>query len=364
MINTLGHTVTLTLFGESHGAQIGCVLDGLSAGIPVCEETVKKALALRRPAGNISTARREEDEFSIVSGVYRGYTTGAPLTVLIPNKDTRSGDYDSIPLRPGHADLTALQKYKGFSDPRGGGHFSARLTAPIVAAGAIVREALKRKGIVIGTHLSSVGRVCDRGFENVEADLAFLADKAFPVLDGAAAEKMEAEILTAREDCDSVGGVLETAVTGLPAGLGGGTFRSVESVLSHALFSVPAVKGVEFGGGFGLSAMRGSEANDAIGLDERGEYYLKTNRCGGLLGGITCGAPLLFRCAMKPTPTIAKPQETVLASEGREVIHSFHGRHDPCVAHRAAAVVNAVTALVLADLLAQHYGEGWLGEEK
>lgn len=362
MKNSLGTNVVTTIFGESHGAAVGGVIDGLAPGIPVDCDRIKKQLSLRRPAGAISTARVEEDEFEIVSGVFEGKTTGTPLCLLIPNRNVRSGDYEATKdlARPGHADYTGFIKYHGFADYRGGGHFSGRVTAALVALGAIAQTALEGRGIKVGTHIARLSDVSDRGFSDYSADLAALSDRPFPVLDENAGERMRAAILSAKEDNDSVGGILETAVTGLPAGVGEPWFDTLEGVLSHGLFSIPGVKGVEFGDGFALAGMRGSEANDAF-VPRDGGIATATNRNGGINGGISNGMPLLFRCAVKPTPSIAKTQSTVDIKTGAAAELSLVGRHDPAIVHRARAVVDAVTALVLSDALAGRYGVDWLG---
>ena len=360
MKNTFGTSVSVTLFGESHGPEIGAVIDGLAPGLPVDEAFIAAQLTLRRPAGTISTARREADAFRIVSGVFEGRSTGAPLAVLIPNADTRSGDYQRGPARPGHADFTAWAKYHGFEDYRGGGHFSGRLTAALVAAGAIVLPALKAKGILIGTHIARCAGIDDAPFgDDLSADLERLNALPFAVLDEARGQRMREAIESAASRGDSVGGVLETAVTGLPAGVGEPWFDTVEGVLSHALFSVPAVKGVAFGDGFALADMAGSEANDPFRMKD-GRPVTETNRNGGVNGGITNGMPLVFRCAVKPTPSIALPQRTVNPLTGEETGLQISGRHDPAIVHRARVVVDSVTALALCDLLAQRYGTDWL----
>ena len=356
MKNTFGQSVSVTLFGESHGAEIGAVLDGLAAGIPVDEAFIRHQLSLRRPARDgLSTPRVEADEFRIVSGVFEGKTTGTPLCILIPNGNTKSKDYPRGIARPGHADYTAECKYHGFQDYRGGGHFSGRITAALVAAGAIAISALRMNGILIGTHISELSDVRDRAFQNLEADLERLNDLTFPVLDDAVAEEMKQRIRDAAAECDSVGGVLETAVTGFPAGVGEPWFDTVESVLSHGLFSIPAVKGVEFGEGFGFARLKGSQANDPMRM-ENGKVVTVTNRNGGINGGITNGMPITFRCAVKPTPSIAKMQDSVDLERMENVSLSVHGRHDPAVIHRARVVVDSVTALTLCDLLAQRFG--------
>ena len=364
MRNTFGSSVQVTLFGESHGTAIGAVVDGMAPGIRVDEEHIRARLALRRPQGSISTARKEPDAFSIVSGVYNGFTTGAPICILIPNTDTKSADYEAMRYlpRPGHADYTAYVKYSGFEDHRGGGHFSGRITAALVAAGSIAQDALAQKGVSIGTHIQSCAGISDAPFRDLEKETELLSKKAFAVIDDEAGERMKAAIESARADLDSVGGVLQTAVVGLPAGVGEPWFDTVEGVLSHALFSVPGVKGVSFGAGFGFADMRGSEANDAF-YTENGTVKTKTNNNGGVNGGITNGMPILFSCAVKPTPSIGVPQQTVDMAKGENAQLIIHGRHDPAIIHRARAVVDGVTALALCDLLALRYGADWLGGE-
>ena len=363
MKNTFGSALTLTLFGESHGPMTGVVLDGLCPGLPVDEDAIRHELDLRRPSGSISTARREADEFVLASGVFHGRTTGTPLSILIPNADTDSGDYSDGPARPSHADLTAHIKYEGFEDYRGGGHFSGRLTAPLAAAGAILRAALSAKGIHVGTHIARLAGIPDRPFGDLAADIAALSETSFPVLDPDAADAMRAAIEEVRTDGDSVGGVLETAITGLPAGLGEPWFDTVEGELAHALFAIPAVKGVEFGAGFAIAEMRGSDANDPIACGPDGTPVFLTNNNGGINGGITNGAPVVFRTAVKPTPTVAKPQNTVNFVTGENTVIESRGRHDPAVVHRARVAADAMALLVAADLLTVRYGCGWFRQE-
>ena len=359
MKNTFGNSISLTLFGESHGAYIGATLDGLAPGLTVDEGSIRDQLSLRRPAGKISTARREDDEFSVISGVFNGRTTGTPLTIIIPNTNTRSGDYQRGPARPGHADYTAFVKYHGFEDYRGGGHFSGRITAALAAAGAILISALRGKGIYIGTHIASCAGIADRAFGELSEDIPALNGRSFAVLDEAQGEKMKAAIEAAAADRDSVGGVLQTAVVGVPAGVGEPWFDTVEGVLSHALFSIPAIKGVQFGDAFGMVNGRGSDYNDELYISDE-EIKSKTNNNGGINGGITNGMPILFSCAVKPTPSIFKKQATVDLITGEETELELSGRHDPAIIHRARVVVDSVTALALADLLAQRYGTDWL----
>ena len=363
MKNTFGSSIALTLFGESHGEMIGAVLDGLAPGLIVDEELIRAQLSLRRPAGKISTARQEADEYRIVSGVFNGRTTGTPLTVLIPNTDRHSKDYSATRslARPGHADYTAYAKFHGYEDYRGGGHFSGRVTAALVAAGAILIGALREKGILIGTHIASCGGVADRSFSDISADVNEIKNKKFAVLDEEKGEEMCSVIEAAAAEGDSVGGVLETAVIGLPAGVGEPWFDTVEGVLSHALFSVPGIKGVQFGDAFKMVNGRGSEFNDSCYISEN-EIKTATNHNGGVNGGITNGMPILFSCAVKPTPSIFKRQDTVDFIKGENAVLELKGRHDPAIIHRARVVVDSVTALAVADLLALRYGTDWLAQ--
>lgn len=361
MKNTFGNSVTLTIFGESHGEYIGAVLDGIAPGLTVDKDFIAHCLSLRRPEGSISTPRREQDNFCIASGTVNGKTTGTPLTILIPNNDTKSADYGDMAhlARPGHADLTAEMKYHGFQDIRGGGHFSGRITAAIVAAGSILISALKNRGIYIGTHVKKCAGISDRDFTDYFKDTETLLNKKFAVLDEQAEEKMKQAILDARSDCDSVGGILETVICGLPSGLGEPWFDSVESVLSHAMFSIPAVKGVEFGDGFALADMRASESNDSIRA-ENGRVYTETNHMGGINGGITNSMPIIMRCAVKPTPTIFKTQKTVDYKTMQNADICAKGRHDPAIVHRARIVADSLAALCVADMLAMRFGTDYI----
>ncbi len=365
MKNVFGNSITVTLFGESHGEQIGAVLDGIAPGIEIDMDFIRKQLELRRPHGKISTQRVETDEPHIVSGVFEGKTTGTPICILFENSNTKSKDYAKTKnlMRPGHADFTAIEKYHGYADYRGGGHFSGRITTPIVAVGAILIKALQNKGIYIGSHIRKCGPIKDREFGDYAQDIADLGNKLFPVLDKKAAEDMHAYMVSAAEEGDSVGGVLETVVTGVPSGVGEPWFDSMESMLSHALFSVPAVKGVEFGEGFAFANMKGSEANDAFEVKD-GKVVTKTNHNGGINGGITNGMPIRFNTVVKPTASIYKKQETVNIETMENEILQIHGRHDPAIIHRARVVVDSMTAIVLADMLTVRYGTDWLLGEK
>ena len=338
MKNTIGNSLTVTLFGESHGKAIGAVLDGMPSGIKVDEEYIASQLTRRRPKDALSTPRQEKDEFSILSGVFEGRTTGTPICITIPNADTHSSDYGEMQykMRPSHADYTANCRYNGFQDYRGGGHFSGRITAALVAAGALIIPALNKKGIYVSTNILSIAG------ETVE-------------------EKRNEKILAAKSEGDSVGGVLETSITGVPAGVGEPWFDTVEGMLSHAIFSVPAVKGIEFGLGFNFADKKGSEANDQMYADgDSVKCY--TNNNGGVMGGITNGMPIVFRTVIKPTPTISKEQKTVDISTMQNTTIAARGRHDPCIVHRASVVVESVAALVIADMLASKFGTDWLAK--
>ena len=362
--NSFGVSLRLTLFGESHGPAVGVVLDGLCAGVPIDEASIRREMDKRRAAGSLATPRREADEVEFLSGVYGGFSTGAPLCLIVRNLDTKSADYTNISHipRPGHADYASFVRYQGYNDPRGGGHFSGRLTAPLVAAGAICRSLLSRHGIVLGTHLAVCAGIEDSPLPTEEnalrTALSGLNDRHFAVLDEAAGEKMRAAILAAKEAGDSVGGILETAVLGLAPGLGEPFFSSIESVLSSLFFSIPAVKGLEFGLGFGFADLRGSEANDAFVLQGK-RVLTATNHNGGINGGLSNGMPLVLRAVVKPTPSISRPQASVDLDTHAETTLCIKGRHDPCILPRARAVADAVTAIGLVDLLCQRHGSAW-----
>lgn len=359
MKNTFGNNISVTIFGESHGAEIGAVIDGLAPGIEVDEDVIASYLARRRPSMATDTPRQEPDPFRIVSGVFNGKTCGTPIAILIPNTDTRSSDYEYGPARPSHADLAAHMKYHGFEDYRGGGHFSGRITAALVAAGGILLPALEKRGIYIGTHISDCADVSDRIFGDIKEDIIALHGRMFPALDENAGVLMCEKIIAAGADSDSIGGVTETAISGLPAGVGEPWFDSVEGLISHAVFSIGAIKGIEFGAGFALAHMRGSEANDAICTDGS-SYHTLTNNNGGINGGITNGMPVIFKCAVKPTPTIARSQQTVNFVTGENIEMNAKGRHDPAVIRRICPVIDSVCAIVVCDLLAGRFGTDYL----
>lgn len=351
-----GKNLRLLIFGESHAPAIGIVIDGLPPGIELDMENIRFQMNRRAPGkSKMSTPRGEKDEFEILSGYFNGTTTGTPLACMIRNADKRSSDYENIRKtpRPGHADYTGFIKYAGFNDYRGGGHFSGRLTAPLVFAGAIAQQVLAGMGVVISAHAQSVAGIQDSRFEEVNVDkdlIERLKASELAAIDLAKGELMKSEILKAREELDSVGGVVECIALGIPAGLGDPFFDSVESRLSGMLFSIPAVKGVEFGVGFEISNMRGSKANDEYVISE-GRLSTRTNNNGGILGGITSGMPVVFRAAIKPTPSISQTQSSVDISSMKEVQLKVEGRHDPCIVPRAIPVVEAAAAIVILDMM-------------
>ena len=359
MKNTFGNNISVTIFGESHGSAIGAVIDGLAPGVEVNEEIIAAYLSRRRPSMATDTPRQEKDPFQILSGVFDGKTCGTPVAIIIPNGDTKSKDYDYGPARPSHADFAAHQKYHGFEDYRGGGHFSGRITAALVAVGGILLPALAAKGIHIGTHISSCGNAKDRGFESMEEDIIGLQRKMFPVLDDSAAETISAEIIAAGNANDSIGGITETAIVGMPAGVGEPWFDSAEGLLSHAIFSIGAIKGIEFGEGFKMAGSRGSEVNDAFRI-RNGRYFTLTNNNGGINGGLTNGMPVTFRCAVKPTPTIAQTQQTVNFITEENIDMTARGRHDPAIIRRICPVIDSVAAMVVCDMLAGRFGTDYL----
>ena len=351
-----GNNIKVSIFGESHGNAIGITIDGLPSGIELDLEKIDEEMARRAPGkSKLSTARKEKDAPEILSGFFNGRTTGTPLCGIIRNGDTRSKDYGKLKdlMRPGHADYTGNIRYSGFNDYRGGGHFSGRITAPLVFAGAICKQILEKEGIFIGAHVKSIKNINDEVFDytNISKDLLDELKKAeLPLLDKSKEEEMRNVIVEARGSGDSVGGVIECAITGIKAGYGDPFFDSVESRLSHLLFSVPAVKGVEFGLGFDISQLFGSEANDSFYYEDE-EVKTSTNNNGGILGGITNGMPIIFKTAIKPTPSISKKQKTINISskENEELV--IEGRHDPCIVQRAVPVIEAVAAIGILDLI-------------
>ncbi|MCH5321015.1 MAG: chorismate synthase [Eubacterium sp.] len=356
MSSEFGKNIKLSIFGESHGEAIGCVIDGLLAGIKLDMDKIYVDMKRRAPGQDKSaTPRLEKDIPHILSGVLDGVTTGAPLAMIIENTNTKSGDYSNLMTvpRPSHSDYPAYVKYEGHNDIRGGGHFSGRLTAPLVFAGAVAKQILNKKGITIGAHIAKIGDVQDEMFDknDISAELLnSLSSVPFSTISDDAQEKMREVIEKVRLNQDSVGGVIECAVVGLPVGVGANIFSTVESHLSSIVFAIPAVKGVEFGAGFDFANMTGSQANDAYCIND-GKVALKTNNNGGILGGMTTGAPLVLSVVIKPTPSISIPQQSVNLQTMEEETLVINGRHDPCIVPRALPVVEAAVAFGLLDLM-------------
>ena len=369
MKSMIGDTVQLSVFGESHGEAIGFVLNGLAPGIALDMDDIHQKLDLRKPKGKISTARQETDEPKIVSGYFNGKTTGTPLCVLFENSAKHSSDYDLLKdtMRPSHADYSGHVKYEGFNDYRGGGHFSGRLTTALVCAGTIARQILTKKGITIGSHILSLGEIKDIALDDLNEEalktqLDLLNTRYFPVLDDDAKQAMLEKMEACAEAGDSIGGIIEAAIVGMPCGIGEPMFDSLESVLAHYLFSVPAIKGVEFGLGFGFDGQKGSQANDSF-YYEGETVKTKTNHNGGINGGISNGMPITIRCAVKPTPSIYKEQETINIATKENTLLTIKGRHDPAIIHRARVVIDSVIALALLDKFSERYGYLWMKEE-
>ena len=362
MSSQIGNIMKVSVFGESHGEGIGAVIDGFPAGVKIDMQQLLAFMKRRAPGRDkTSTQRKESDLPQILSGVLDDVTCGTPIAAVIRNTNQRSKDYKNVTTaaRPGHADYTGYLRYGGHNDIRGGGHFSARLTAPLVFAGGLCIQYLQQRGIYVGAHLKSVKDEDDISFDAAALtpeQILAPGKKNFPVIDDAAEERMRAVIEAARLDLDSVGGVVEAAVYGMPAGIGSPMFDSIEGRLSYGYFGIPAVKGVEFGAGFGVSKLFGSENNDEFYIDKNGEVKTVENNHGGILGGISSGMPIIVRLAFKPTPSIGKPQHTIDFVKREETELNVVGRHDPCVAVRAVPVVEAVTAVVITDMLLEQEG--------
>ncbi len=349
-MNIFGSSFRISIFGESHGECIGCTIDGLPAGFKPDLLLIDEELKLRSPRPDQgSTSRHEGDTYKIISGYYSEHCTGMPLTVLFQNTDTKPSDYSKRIARPCHADYTASVKYHDYNDIRGGGSFSGRLTAPLVFAGAFAKQLLSKYGIKISSHIQRIGRLTDRSFNAVMDDFPKL-DRSFPLIDNNLRSNFESELLRARANGDSVGAIVETAVLNLPIGVGEPFFNSTESCLSHILFSIPGVRGIEFGSGFELAGHYGSEVNDQFGIGGR----TLTNHSGGINGGLTNGMPLIFKLCFRPIPSIAKPQSMLNLDTGDTVMNSINGRHDACIAPRGCVIVEACTALAIYDLVLQY----------
>lgn len=356
MSSVYGKNIKVSIFGQSHSAGIGVVIDGIPAGEVFDEEKLRKFCARRAPGSNsLGTPRKEADEFEVLSGVANNKFCGSPFSAIIRNTNIKPGDYSEFAdkPRPGHADYTASVKYNGDCDFSGGGHFSGRLTAPLCIAGGIFAGLLEEKGIYIGSHHEKIGGVSDKRFDPAKvtkADFDSLYRGELTVIDKAQHDKMADVIKACAADGDSVGAVIECAVTGLPVGIGEPMFEGMENRIAQAVFAVPGVKGIEFGAGFAVAEMRGSENNDPFIIDD-GKIVTETNNHGGILGGITSGMPLIFRVAMKPTPSIFKEQKTVSISKNEECTLNIKGRHDPCIAVRALACIEAAAAIAIYDAL-------------
>ena len=352
MSSTYGENLKLSIFGQSHGTAIGMTLDGIPAGLPVDMDKLQRFLNRRAPGQHDwSTPRKEEDVPEFLSGVLDGFTTGAPIAAIIYNHNTRSGDYENLKSspRPGHADYTAQVKYGGFQDAAGGGHFSGRLTAPLCIAGGLCKQWLEEMGIQIGAHIDFLGGITDTSFDPMEPEIRFVKEN-FPVLSVGASQAMRKRIEEIRLQGDSIGGEIECAITGLPAGLGEPMFGGVESRIAQIIYGIPAVKSLEFGAGKSVAYGLGSKMNDAFCVTD-GQIRTETNHCGGILGGITNGMPVLFRAAIKPTPSIGKLQKSVNLQTMEEVKLEIKGRHDPCIVPRAVPVVEAAAAIAIYDLI-------------
>lgn len=351
MSSTFGENLKLSIFGQSHGPAVGMVLDGIPAGLPVDMDALRAFLARRAPGSSpLTTPRKESDRPEFLGGIVDGFTCGAPIAAMIPNSDVRSRDYQSLDRcpRPGHGDYTAQVKYGGFQDSAGGGHFSGRLTAPLCVAGGLCKQWLEEMGISVHGRIASIGPIREDFAPEALAQLLPTLPQDFPA--GARAPEMRREIETARAQGDSVGGVIQCGIFGIPAGIGEPMFGGVENRLAQILFGIPGVKGLEFGDGFAAAASRGSDSNDPF-LRENGSIRTRTNHCGGILGGISNGMPVVFQVALKPTPSISLPQDTVDLETGDPVTLHLKGRHDPCIVPRAVAVVEAAAALALYDLI-------------
>ena len=350
MSSTYGEILKLSIFGQSHGPAIGMTLDGIPAGLPVDVDRLQEFLNRRAPGQNDwSTPRKEEDRPEFLSGIVDGYTCGAPIAAVIRNTNTRSKDYSSLKdcPRPGHADYTAQVKYKGYQDPAGGGHFSGRLTAPLCIAGGLCKQWLEREGIRIGAHIVQIGLMEGEYFRLRNPDLDRIRSD-FPTLTAEAAQTMQKTIADARSQGESVGGIIECAAVGLPVGLGEPMFGGMESRIAQIVYGIPAVKSLEFGAGESYAVIPGSESNDAFTI-ENGIVRTASNNCGGILGGISNGMPLVFTATFKPTPSISKPQQTVNLKTGENTTIEIKGRHDPCIVPRAVPVVEAAAAIAIYD---------------
>ena len=358
MSSTWKNNISFTIFGESHGPAIGVCMDNVPPGESIDVDKIYKFMARRAPKKDgTTTMRKESDIPQIISGYHNGKTTGTPLVAMIANNDQHSQDYNNISklARPGHADYTGALRYRGFNDIRGGGHFSGRLTAPLCFAGAVAQQILEKRGIYVGAHIAEIHGITDKSFDPINTsrqDIIDLKEKDFPVIIDVQGNEMKKEILHAREEQDSVGGIIECIAINVPAGIGSPIFDGLENSIAQLIFGIPAVKGLEFGAGFDVAKMTGSENNDEFYVNERGIVVTKTNSHGGILGGISSGMPITLRVAIKPTPSISRPQETIDYSAMKNETLVVKGRHDPCIVPRAVPCVeSAVNLAVLSHML-------------
>lgn len=361
-MSSFGKVIHINLFGESHGDMIGIVINNLPAGLSLDEVRIAEDLTKRRPKNKLSTARVEKDNYKIISGYFNKKTTGTPLTFIIPNDNTISRDYNKDILRPSHADYTGRMKYNGFNDYRGGGHFSGRLTAPLVILGSICSQILESKGIFIASHIHSIKEIIDNDFDNKSLNhktFERLLNSDFPLINPSVLANMEKQITDAKSANDSVGGTIETAVIGLEAGYGEPFFDSIESIIAHLIFSIPSVKGIEFGQGFDITKLFGSQANDQF-IMENGQVKTITNNSGGIQGGISNGMPITFKTAIKPTASISKKQNTINIKTKEHIELELQGRHDPAIVHRVVPVINAVTSYSILEIILRNEGLKWM----
>lgn len=363
MSSIIGNKLKVSIFGESHGEGIGVVIDGLPSGIELDMKYIDSQMKRRAPGQNsISTQRKETDSYKIISGLFENKTTGTPLCAIIYNEDKNSKDYSELKtkMRPGHSDYTGYIKYKGFNDYRGGGHFSGRLTAPLMFAGSIAMQMLEQKNIYVISRIKSIYNISDDiEFNLNEGELKNLRNLSFPVISENKNKQMQDAILDAKNKGNSLGGIVETYVTNIPPGYGEPFFDSIESKISHMIFSIPAVKGIEFGAGFKITELTGIEANDEFYIDDN-KVVTRTNNSGGILGGITNGMPIVFRTAIKPTASIAASQNTVDILKKENTALNISGRHDPCIVPRALPIIEGVAALAIIDLMLERDGETWI----
>lgn len=362
MGSTIGQNIKITLFGESHGPVVGITIDGLKSGIKLDHEYIKNELIKRAPTTPLSTKRHESNDYEIISGCFNGYTTGTPLTIIFKNEDIKTGDYKPNMIRPGHADYTAFLKYNGYQDYRGGGHFSGRLTAPLVACGAICKKILEEKNIFIGSHVKQIKDVVDVDFavnkNELSKQINYVNSQPFATISPLVKEQMIECINAAKNENDSVGGIIESAVLNVEGGIGEPFFHSIESVLSSLIFSIPGVKGVEFGKGFEFASLMGSVANDQFSYQEG--IKILSNNNGGINGGISNGMPIIIKTAIKPTPSIGKEQSTVDLLKNKTTLLKLKGRYDPCIVSRACVILDSVIAIGLLDLYIERYGYEWM----